>query len=269
MDGAAPAPFSEVARERLAWTAIASTPTSRISPRSGASRRTPRLTTRATCARSPTSAERGNLPDWKSLDSQHVRMFAARSHAGGLSPRSVQRRLSAVRGFFNYLRASASCASNPARGRARAEGGAGACPARSTSTSSISCSTSRPRTRWRCATAPSWSCSIHRDCGSPSSWASTWPQLDLADRTVRVLGKGRKTRIVPVGRKADRSAARWLRERAALAAPDETALFVGKNGTPPQAPRHPAAHRVLGTPQGPAGARASAPVPAFVRHASA
>ena len=48
-------------------------------------------------------AERGNLDDWQRIDSQHVRMFAARSHAGGLSPRSVQRRLSATRGFFNYL----------------------------------------------------------------------------------------------------------------------------------------------------------------------
>ncbi len=35
-----------------------------------------------------------------------------------------------------------------------------------------------------------------------SSSVSTCAQLDLADRTVRVLGKGRKTRIVPVGRKA-------------------------------------------------------------------
>ena len=30
--------------------------------------------------------ERAGLRDWKSVDSQHVRMFAARSHAGGLNP---------------------------------------------------------------------------------------------------------------------------------------------------------------------------------------
>ena len=59
-------------------------------------------------------ADRGNLAHWKSLDSQHVRLFAARSHAGGLSPRSVQRRLSAVRGFFNYLLREAQVTSNPA-----------------------------------------------------------------------------------------------------------------------------------------------------------
>src|SRR3954470_19715139 len=58
--------------------------------------------------------ERGNLPSWSQVDSQHVRVFAARAHAGGLSPRSVQRRLSAVRGFFNYLLRERIVASNPA-----------------------------------------------------------------------------------------------------------------------------------------------------------
>ena len=43
-----------------------------------------------------------------------MRVFAARAHAGGLSPRSVQRRLSAVRGFFNYLLRERIVASNPA-----------------------------------------------------------------------------------------------------------------------------------------------------------
>ena len=54
--------------------------------------------------------------------------------------------------------------------------------------------------------------------------------LDLADRTVRVLGKGSKTRIVPVGRKACEAIRGWLKQRATLAAVDETALFVGRNG---------------------------------------
>ena len=42
--------------------------------------------------------------------------------------------------------------------------------------------------------------------------------LDLRDRTVRVLGKGSKTRIVPVGRQALAALQRWLAERAAIAA---------------------------------------------------
>jgi integrase/recombinase XerC len=54
--------------------------------------------------------------------------------------------------------------------------------------------------------------------------------LDLRDRTVRVMGKGRKARIVPVGRHAADSLARWLQQRTTLAAVDESAVFVGVNG---------------------------------------
>ena len=56
----------------------------------------------------------GDVTDWKRVDSQHVRLFAARSHAGGLSPRSVQRRLSAVRSFFGYLVREGVVPANPA-----------------------------------------------------------------------------------------------------------------------------------------------------------
>jgi integrase/recombinase XerC len=54
--------------------------------------------------------------------------------------------------------------------------------------------------------------------------------LDLKDRTVRLLGKGRKSRIVPVGRLALAALRAWLKERAALAAADQLALFVGRRG---------------------------------------
>ena len=51
---------------------------------------------------------------WKQLDNFHVRTFAAREHRDGLGPRSVQRRLSALRGFFNYLIREKVIDSNPA-----------------------------------------------------------------------------------------------------------------------------------------------------------
>ena len=56
------------------------------------------------------------------------------------------------------------------------------------------------------------------------------PDLDLRDRTVRVTGKGSKTRIVPVGRKAAEACQQWLAERPALLAGDEAAVFIGRNG---------------------------------------
>jgi integrase/recombinase XerC len=54
--------------------------------------------------------------------------------------------------------------------------------------------------------------------------------VDRGDRTVRVLGKGNKTRIVPVGKHALDAVARWLKERVTLAVGDERALFVSNRG---------------------------------------
>ncbi len=61
--------------------------------------------------------------------------------------------------------------------------------------------------------------------------------LDLGDldhdrRTVRVLGKGRKERTVPVGLPAERATARWARDgRPVLVTPaSAAALFVGARG---------------------------------------
>ncbi len=47
---------------------------------------------------------------------------------------------------------------------------------------------------------------------------------------LRVIGKGRKERIVPVGSKARTALDRWLQQRAAIAGINETALFTGPRG---------------------------------------
>ena len=56
--------------------------------------------------------------------------------------------------------------------------------------------------------------------------------VDLADRTVRVLGKGNKTRIVPIGRQAIDALKKWMKERVGLVKTGVDALFVGQSGHP-------------------------------------
>jgi integrase/recombinase XerC len=53
---------------------------------------------------------------------------------------------------------------------------------------------------------------------------------DLATGETRVLGKGGKERVVPIGAAARAALARWLAMRATHAAPGETAMFTGRGG---------------------------------------
>jgi len=174
--------------------------------------------------------ERGNLADWGRLDSQHVRVFAARAHAGGLSPRSVQRRLSAVRGFFNYLVRERIVASNPAVD-IRAPKAARRLPG-TLDVDQLNQLLDIPpddalAVRDKAIMELFYSSGLRLD----ELVGLDIGHLDLADRTVRVLGKGRKTRVVPVGRKAVDALRAWLRERATIADVEDSSLFVGRNGS--------------------------------------
>jgi integrase/recombinase XerC len=173
--------------------------------------------------------QQGGIADWKRVDSQHVRVFAARSHAGGLNPRSVQRRLSAVRSFFGYLVREGVVPSNPAV-EIRAPKAAKRLPG-TLDVDQIA----------QLLEIPRGDALAIRDRAIMELFYSSGLRLaelvglglndvDLADRTVRVLGKGSKTRIVPVGRKACEAIRAWLKERAGIAGIEETALFVGRNG---------------------------------------
>src|ERR1700722_8339137 len=57
---------------------------------------------------------RRKIAAWNALDNLQVRAFAAAEHAGGLAPRSIQRRLSALRTFYEYLLREGCCKQNPA-----------------------------------------------------------------------------------------------------------------------------------------------------------
>lgn len=60
----------------------------------------------------------------------------------------------------------------------------------------------------------------------------TMRDLDLDDGTIRVTGKGNKTRIVPVGKKANTAIRRWIQVRKNLNKPISNLLFPNKNNQP-------------------------------------
>ena len=166
---------------------------------------------------------------WDGLDSQHVRSFAAQCHRRGLAPRSIQRRLSAVRSFCRHLIREGGLTSDPAAD-------VQAPKARKRLPTTLDADTMARllefRSDERLGVRDKAIMELFYSSGLRLAelLGLDLPDLDLRDRTVRVLGKGRKVRIVPVGRVAAEALAKWLGERAALAAADEPAVFVGVNG---------------------------------------
>ncbi len=59
-------------------------------------------------------ARQAGFASFAAIDQQHVRTFAATIHREGLDPRSIQRRLSALRTLFHYLVREGVLAANPA-----------------------------------------------------------------------------------------------------------------------------------------------------------
>ncbi len=171
------------------------------------------------------------LREWDRVRPRHLRGFVAASHHQGLGGRSVQRLLSAARAFFDYLIREGVVQANPARGVA-APKGPRPLP-RNMSVEQVhylldgeqpEVSTLERRDRAILELLYSSGLRLAELVGLDLQ------DLDLEEGLVRVTGKGRKTRVVPVGRQGRRALADWLAVRGTLCGPDQAALFVGRGG---------------------------------------
>jgi integrase/recombinase XerC len=182
--------------------------------------------------------ERRDVKRWGALNNFQVRAFAAGEHAGGIAPRSIQRRLSAARTFYEYLMREGTVKNNPAL------------DVRAPKTKKRLPATLDADQMGRLLDFRVDDTLSARDKAMMELFYSSGLRLselvgldvsgvDLQDRTVRVLGKGHKTRIVPVGRHAIAALKKWLTQRAeltrknpSLSSPHSGPMFVGKTGRP-------------------------------------
>jgi len=165
------------------------------------------------------------------FDAQHIRRSVSLLHARGLSGRTIAYLLSGWRGFFRWLVRHRGFPHNPCVGL-RAPKSPKALP------KALS-----PDFVTRLLEGPASGPAQLRDKAMFELFYSSGLRLAelvsldvaggedlLRQAEVTVTGKGAKTRIVPVGSKACTAVAAWLEARAALARPEETALFVGARG---------------------------------------
>ena len=168
------------------------------------------------------------ISNWAALQVGSVRDFAAQSHKGGLAPRSVQRRLSAVRSFVTYIGGEGVIRSNPAenvQGPKASRHLPGVLTVEQMA-KLLDIQGNDPLTIRDRAIMELLSSSALRLSELVGLDVS---DIDLRDRTVRVNGKGSKQRIIAVGTKALEAIQRWLKVRRWLSKWIGPALFVGRS----------------------------------------
>jgi len=166
------------------------------------------------------------------LDVHHIRRFVAKLHAGGLDGRSLARALSAWRGFYKYLGRDRGFKVNPCVG-IRAPKSVRRLPhALSPDEATRLMQIEDGKDRDELAVRDRAMLELFYSSGLRLSELTglALDDIDLGDATVRVTGKGNKTRIVPVGSHAIAALRAWIKQRSAIAKADENALFVTQYG---------------------------------------
>lgn len=178
--------------------------------------------------------EKESIERWQDLAGHQLRHHVASNHRQGISGKSIQRQLSAIRSFYHYLLREGISKTNPAL-----ELSAPKSPKKlpkTLDTDQISQLLSHHETGWHGL----------RDHAMLELFYSSGLRLselvgcninsvDIEDKTVRVLGKGKKERIIPVGRMAVTAILSWLKIRQMLPAKnkiihDTEALFLSERG---------------------------------------
>jgi integrase/recombinase XerC len=157
-----------------------------------------------------------------------IRRFAAMLHSRGLSPRSLSRVLSGWRGFYEFLRASSHKA-NPVDG-VRPPKAAKRLPETLSPNEAVhlvSFEDDSPEgIRDRAVFELIYSCGLRVS----ELVGLNLDSIDFGTQEARVLGKGNKTRIIPVGGPAITAVRNWLTVRATLKGHETDALFLSPTG---------------------------------------
>jgi len=170
-----------------------------------------------------------DVKQWRELDGRLMRSFVAWRHRQGIGGKTLQRNLSAVRAFFQYLIEEGAAGQNPAVGIAAPKSARKLPRALDVDQAAqlVSIDNDDPLAlRDHAILELMYSSGLR--LSELTSLDTT--AVDLEDAVLTVRGKGNKTRSVPVGRYAIKAIREWLPVRKTMAAPEQEALFVSRRG---------------------------------------
>lgn len=174
--------------------------------------------------------QQGDITDWNEVKARDIRQCIAMLHRQGISGRSIQRFLSAVRSFYHYLMRQGLVQSNPAQAVQAPK-----TEKRLPSTLDVDQMTALLD---RTSSETFISC---RDRAIMELFYSSGLRLaelagldlrdvDFGDQLVYVLGKGNKERSCPIGSEAIKALKRWLEKRDETGFYQQSALFITQQG---------------------------------------
>ena len=182
----------------------------------------------------------GGFSEWageQGLGPEDVRYRDVRRYAAGLSnagaaAATVARKLAAIRGFFGYLVRTGKAGANPAE-LVSSPKGSEKLP-RVLTTEQMRSLLERIPARTPLELRDRSMLELAYSCGLRCEEIVNLDEgaLDFETEQLRVLGKGSKERLLPVGEPAQRALRRYLEKgrRALIADPREPALFLSKSG---------------------------------------
>lgn len=174
--------------------------------------------------------ERDGLKSWSALKTRDLRQFSAFLHRKGLASRSIQRMLSAIRSFYQYLIRQGLAENNPAQ------------------------AVQAPKAEKRLpSTLDVDQMNALLDHTQPDTFVATRDRaimelfyssglrlaelaelnmrdIDFGDQLVHVTGKGQKDRVCPVGSQAIKALQDWLEKRDQSGFFDQPAVFITQQG---------------------------------------
>ncbi len=170
-----------------------------------------------------------SIASWVALDGRQLRGYVAWRHRQGIGGRSLQRNLSAIRAFYRYLLKHGKVTINPAEGIVTPK-----TPRKlpnvldvDQAAQLVEISDKDPLAiRDKAMLELIYSSGLRLSELTGLNLSS----IDFADKLVTVVGKGNKTRSLPVGKHAQKAIKDWLDLRKQFVNDDETALFVSQRG---------------------------------------
>ena len=170
-----------------------------------------------------------NSTSLEKCDEQDIRLFVNRERRKGLSPRSIQRILSSCRSFFNYLVEHKGFEKNHAQNISSPKSSK-SLPKALDADLIQKLLNFKPKTELETRDK-----AIAELFYSSGLRLSELQGIDMGDisikeRTCRVVGKGNKTRDLPIGRQAIKSLRDWILIREKYSTGSDLAIFINKQG---------------------------------------